>query len=97
MLKKISPYVTAIILTVATSSAFAQVATNSGQKVNSILSMFLYLLTGAALTLFTAALVTVGYKFAYVEGTKLADLKGVVIGGVLFGIAGSVAAYLVSA
>jgi hypothetical protein len=74
----------------ALSPAFAQVSTTS-TTVNAKLNIFLYVITGVGATLFTASIIMAGYKFAYVEGTKLADLKGILIGGVLFASAGAIA------
>jgi hypothetical protein len=74
----------------ALSPAFAQV-TPAGTTVNSKLQIFLYIITGVGAMLFTGALTMAGYKFAYVEGTKMADLKGILIGGVLFASAAGIA------
>jgi hypothetical protein len=79
-----------------TDIAFAQVATSAANKVNQTLNGFLYVVMSVGIVLFTAALVLAGYKFAFVEGTKFADLKGVLIGGVLFGAAGAIASFLVT-
>lgn len=77
-------------------TAMAQVATTAASKVNHTLNGFLYVVMSVGIVLFTAALVLAGYKFAFVEGTKFADLKGVLIGGVLFGAAGAIAGFLVN-
>ncbi len=79
-----------------TDVAFAQVAISAATKVNLTLNGFLYVVMSIGIVLFTAALVLAGYKFAFVEGTKFADLKGVLIGGVLFGAAGAIAGFLVT-
>jgi hypothetical protein len=79
-----------------TDVAFAQVAISAATKVNQTLNGFLYVVMSIGIVLFTAALVLAGYKFAFVEGTKFADLKGVLIGGVLFGAAGAIAGFLVT-
>jgi len=77
-------------MAIVLSPAYAQVST-AGTQVNSKLNMFLLILTGVGATLFTAAITMAGYKFAFVEGTKLADLKGILIGGVLFASAAGIA------
>lgn len=79
-----------------TDLAMAQVATSAASKVNQTLNGFLYVIMSVGIALFTAALVLIGYKFAFVEGTKFSDLKGVLIGGVLFGAAGAIAGFLVT-
>lgn len=78
--------------------AIAEVAQAQGvvaAKTNSILSAFLSVLMSAGLALFTSAIILAAYKFSFVEGTKLTDLKGLLIGGTLFGIAGAIAAFFV--
>lgn len=83
------------LMTFYCATALAQVSTVS-TKVNSVLNGFLYVISGVGLTLFTAALVLVAYKYSFVEGTKFSDLKGLVIGGTLFGAAAAIAAFLVN-
>ena len=85
----------ALMVPVLASPAFAQVSTVS-TTVNSKLNGFLQVVTGVGLTVFTCALAFAGFKFAMVEGTKLHDLKGLLIGGTIFGAAGAIAAYLIS-
>ena len=34
-----------------------------------------------------------GYKVAYVEGFKISDGKGIVIGGLIFGLAATIATF----
>lgn len=75
--------------------ALAQVSTVA-TKVNTTLNGFLYVISGVGLALFTAALVLIAYKFSFVEGTKFSDLRGLIIGGSLFGAAGAIAAFLVN-
>lgn len=86
----------AVLVLMQTDAALAQVATSAASKVNQTLNGFLYVVMSVGIVLFTAALVLAGYKFAFVEGTKFADLKGVLIGGVLFGAAGAIAGFLVT-
>ena len=85
----------AALTSLSTGPVLAQVATVSN-KVNATLNGFLYVISGVGLTLFTAALVLVAYKYSFVEGTKFSDLKGLVIGGALFGAAAAIAAFLVN-
>lgn len=63
-------------------------------KVTGILSTVLSVVQAVGITLFTLAMVFSGYKFAFVEGTKMADLKGVLIGGVIFGAASAIASFI---
>ena len=85
----------AALMALSAAPAFAQVATVATQ-VNTTLNGFLYVISGVGLTLFTAALVLVAYKYSFVEGTKFSDLKGLVIGGALFGAAAAIAGFLVN-
>lgn len=76
--------------------AFGQVSTTAASKVNSVLGTVLYIISSAGVVLFTMAIILAGYKFIFVEGTKLTELKGILIGGILFGVAGALAYYFVS-
>lgn len=92
----------AALTTVLTLGAFApeaiaQVSSAAAEtKVVSFFSFFVRLVQIAGFSLFTIAVMTVGYKATFVEGFKIADAKGVVIGGLIFGMAGLIATYLVS-
>ena len=82
-----------LICTAVMSPAFAQVnavASSVSDKVNGLVTI----VQAVGLGCFTLAMSFVAYKFAFVEGTKITDLKGVLIGGTLFGAAGAIATYL---
>ena len=84
-----------LICTAVMSPAFAQVnavASSVSDKVDG----FVTIVQGVGLGFFTLAMCFVAYKFALIEGTKLTDLKGVLIGGTLFGAAGAIATYFSS-
>ena len=72
----------------------AQVA--GASKVTSFFSWILSLVQVAGYSLFTIALMMLGYKVTYVEGFKISDGKGIVIGGLIFGLAGVIAMYFTS-
>ena len=76
------------------SEVLAQVA--GASKVTSFFSWILSLVQVAGYSLFTIALMMLGYKVTYVEGFKIADGKGIVIGGLIFGLAGVIATYFTS-
>ena len=82
-----------LLICAAVSPAFAQVnavASSVSDKVNGVVTV----VQAVGLGCFTLAMCFVAYKFALVEGTKITDLKGVLIGGTLFGAAGAIATYL---
>ena len=83
-----------LICTAVMSPAFAQVSVNAvASSVSDKVDGFVTIVQGVGLGFFTLAMFFVAYKFALVEGTKLTDLKGVLIGGTLFGAAGAIATY----
>jgi hypothetical protein len=86
----------ATTLALASISVMAQVNTQASTSVNNKLNIFLTIFTGVGAVLFTAAIVFAGFKFAFEPNTKLADLKGLLIGGTLFGAAAAIAASLIS-
>lgn len=82
------------ITTLAVLHAPETLAQVAGQtKVTTFFSWLLFLVQAAAYSLFALALVTLGYKVAYVDGFKLSDGKGIIIGGLIFGLAGTIATY----
>ena len=85
----------AVITATSTSMTFAQVATVA-TSVSSKIAGLLTVVQALGGGLFTLALVFAGYKFAFVENTKIADLKGILIGGTIFGAAAGIATYLQS-
>ena len=78
--------------------ALAQLTINNGaaaqSKVASVMGFFLSLVQVAGYSLFVIAIMLAGYKITFVEGYKASDAKGVVIGGIVFGLAASLATYL---
>ena len=84
--------ITTFILYSACSPAMAQVQTNVNNKLN----IFLNIITGAAVVLFTYYVTMAGYKFASTENCKFSDLRGLLIGGVLCATAGAIAQTLIS-
>lgn len=81
------------VASIASLPAFAQVSTVAS-SVNNKVSGFLTIVAGVGVSLFTLAIIMAAYKFAFVENTKLHDLRGLLIGGVLFGAAGAIAYYI---
>jgi hypothetical protein len=63
-------------------------------KVSTIMTFFLSLVQIAGYSLFVIAIMLAGYKITFVEGYKASDAKGVVVGGIVFGLAASLATYL---
>jgi len=84
----------ATVLGLHAPEVLAQVA--GASKVTSFFSWILSLVQVAGYSLFTIALMMLGYKVTYVEGFKIADGKGIVIGGLIFGLAGVIATYFTS-
>lgn len=86
-LRKTLKTATAIgFIALVSSAAHAQVTFSAGSgAVNSKLQVFLTIVTGIASILFTYCFTVAGYRFATIEGTKLTDLRGLLIGGVLAG------------
>jgi hypothetical protein len=92
-----------MILAVATLAAhapevLAQVQVDPGAaaqtKVSGVMGFFLGLVKVVGYSLFVIAIMIAGYKIAYVEGYKASDAKGIVIGGIVFGLAATLASYL---
>jgi hypothetical protein len=79
---------------------FAQITISGGSaaqtKVSSVLGFFLSLVQIAGYFLFVIAIMIAGYKITFVEGYKASDAKGIVIGGIVFGLAASLASFLTS-
>lgn len=86
----------AMLLGFFAPEVFAQVSGAGASKVTSFFSWILSLVQVAGYSLFTIALMMLGYKVTYVEGFKIADGKGIVIGGLIFGMAGMIATYFTS-
>jgi hypothetical protein len=80
-----------MLLALHAPEVLAQVSGSA--KVTSFFSWILSLVQVAGYSLFTIALVTLGYKVAYVEGFKISDGKGIVIGGLIFGLAATIATF----
>lgn len=59
-------------------------------------NIFYGIVSGIAGTLMTTAWTMAGYKFIFVEGTKLTDLKGLLIGGLCCAGAATWAATMLS-
>lgn len=70
--------------------AFAQIA-----KVNATMSMIQSILVGVAVTVFTIAIMWVGYKMAF-QHAKWSEVSNIVIGGILLGGAPAIAAMVVA-
>ncbi|MES2899566.1 MAG: TrbC/VirB2 family protein [Pseudomonadota bacterium] len=70
--------------------AFAQIA-----KVNSTMTQLQSILTGVAVTIFTIALLWVGFKMAF-QHAKWAEVSNIVIGGIICGGAPGIAAWLIN-
>lgn len=87
-------------LAVHAPEAMAQVTISTGgaaqTKVAAVMGFFLSLVQVAGYSLFVIAIMLAGYKITFVEGYKASDAKGVVIGGIVFGLAASLATYLTS-
>jgi len=84
-------------ITLMNSAAWAQVNASAGSaSVNNKLNIFLQIVTGLAAILFTYCFTVAGYRFATIEGTKLTDLRGLLIGGVLAGGAATFAYLAIS-
>jgi len=72
-------------IAMATSPLMAQVSVSAGNSGSSWLTnkanVFYLVVSSIAGILMTTAWTIAGYKFIFVEGTKLTDLKGLFIGG----------------
>ncbi len=78
-------------LLLATSPAYAQIS-----KLNSVASSIQTALVSVGVTLFTIALLWVGYKMAF-DGARWADVANIVYGAILAGGAAGIASFLMSA
>ena len=97
LLNKSACVLTVALLVSHAPEVFAQVTQVPGQaKVTNFFTWILTLVQVAGYSLFTIALMMLGYKVSYVEGFKIADGKGIVIGGLIFGLAGVIATYFVA-
>jgi hypothetical protein len=93
-LSKITATSVSIVLMTVSHPLFAQVTTNTASaKTNSTLQLFLDIVAGASVILCTGAVILLGYRFWFEPNTKISDGKNIVIGGVLVGTAGAIAAY----
>jgi hypothetical protein len=87
----------AALLAVHAPDVLAQVSAGAAEtKVTGFLSFVVRLVQVAGYSLFVIALMLLGYKVAYVEGFKITDGKGILIGGLIFGLAGVIATYIIS-
>jgi hypothetical protein len=86
----------AALLAVHAPDVLAQVSGAAETKVTGFLSFVVRLVQVAGYSLFVIALMLLGYKVAYVEGFKITDGKGILIGGLIFGLAGVIATYIIS-
>lgn len=85
------------LLAVHAPDALAQVSTGAAEaKVTGFFAFIVRLVQIAGYSLFVTALMLLGYKVAYVEGFKVTDGKGILIGGLIFGLAGVIATYIIS-
>ena len=75
----------------ATSPAYAQIT-----KLNSVASSIQTALVSVGVSLFTIALLWVGYKMAF-DGARWADVANIVYGAILAGGAAGIASFLMSA
>jgi type IV secretion system protein VirB2 len=78
-------------LLLATSPAYAQIT-----KLNSVASSIQTALVSVGVSLFTIALLWVGYKMAF-DGARWADVANIVYGAILAGGAAGIASFLMSA
>lgn len=80
----------AVAMAFATSPAFAQVT-----KVNTVMANVQTVLVGAAVTIFTLAIMWAGFKMAF-QHAKWSEISNIVIGGIFVGGAGGFAAWLIN-
>ncbi len=100
------PFATAVLMLVVAvlaahvPEALSQVVIDNGSaaknRVSTILGFFLGLVQIAGYSLFTIAVMLAAYKITFVEGYKASDAKGIVIGGIVFGLAAAMATYITS-
>ncbi len=80
-----------IAFLLAASPAYAQIT-----KLNSVASSIQTALVSVGVSLFTIALLWVGYKMAF-DGARWADVANIVYGAILAGGAAGIASFLMSA
>lgn len=76
---------------VAAHPAFAQIT-----KVNTVMAAIQTTLTGVSVTVFTIALIWVGYKMIF-DGARWTDVSNIVFGAILVGGATGIASFLMAA
>lgn len=80
----------ATAMLVASSPAFAQIS-----KVDTVMTNVQNVLVGVAVIMFTIALMWTGYKMAF-QHAKWSEVSNILIGGILVGGAGGIAAWLIN-
>lgn len=80
----------ATLLFASSSPAFAQIT-----KVDTVMTNVQNVLTGVAVTAFTIALLWAGFKMAF-QHAKWSEISNIVIGGIIAGGAGGIAAWLIN-
>jgi hypothetical protein len=88
--------VIALAIFVAHSPEVLAQVSSAESKVAGFFNFIVRLVQIAGYSLFVIALMLLGYKVAYVEGFKVTDGKGILIGGLIFGLAGVIATYIIS-
>ena len=78
------------MLLLASSPAFAQIT-----KVNTVLANVQSILIGVAVTVFTIALMWVGFKLAF-QHAKWSEVSNIVIGAIIVGGAAGIASWLLN-
>ena len=79
-----------LMLLLASSPAFAQIT-----KVNTVLANVQSILIGVAVTVFTIALMWVGFKLAF-QHAKWSEVSNIVIGAIIVGGAAGIASWLLN-
>jgi type IV secretion system protein VirB2 len=80
----------AAALAAFSAPAFAQI-----EKVNTVMTNVQNVLTGVAVSIFTIALLWVGFKMAF-QHAKWAEVSNIAIGGIIVGGASGIASWLLA-
>jgi type IV secretion system protein VirB2 len=91
LIQRLSALVPMVALAVASAPAHAQL-----EKVNTTLTLIQTTLIGVSVVCLTIAIIWAGYKMIF-QHARWTDISNIVIGGILIGASGPIAAWLAAA
>lgn len=91
LLQRVSVFMPALAVAIASAPAHAQL-----EKVNTTLTLIQTTLIGVSVVCLTIAIIWAGYKMIF-QHARWTDISNIVIGGILIGASGPIAAWLAAA